>query len=87
MQKPPVGQISVQPRAQKYFASAVAKISSIALPSHSTEGRFMIVTNAGWDVVDAAASARKGVAGRVSRERAAGEQTNGADADGEVVWS
>jgi hypothetical protein len=28
-----------------------------------------IVTNAGWDVVDAAASARKVVAGRVSRER------------------
>src|SRR6185437_7258791 len=34
------------------------------------EGRFAIVTNAGWDVVDARASARQGVAGRVEpRER------------------
>jgi hypothetical protein len=36
--KPPVGQISVQPRSQKYFASAVAKITSIALPSCSQRG-------------------------------------------------
>src|ERR1700692_1572159 len=33
------------------------------------EGRIAIVTNAGGDAVDAAASARNGVAGRVSRER------------------
>jgi hypothetical protein len=31
--------------------------------------------------------ARDGIAGRVSRERSDGELTNGADADGEVVWS
>src|SRR5260370_35852710 len=33
------------------------------------EGRIAIVTNAGGDAVDALASARNGVAGRVSRER------------------
>jgi hypothetical protein len=38
--------------------------------------------------VDAAASARAGIAGRVlARERSNGELTNGAYADGEVVWS
>jgi hypothetical protein len=42
------------------------------------EGRIAIVTNAGGDAVDAAASARSGVAGRVSRERSTGVQTNGA---------
>ena len=42
------------------------------------EGRIAIVTNAGWDVVDATASARNGVAGRVSRERSTGAQTNDA---------
>jgi hypothetical protein len=43
-----------------------------------------IVTNAGGDAVDAAASARKVVAGRVFRERTAGVQTNGAKAG--FVW-
>jgi hypothetical protein len=50
------------------------------------EGRIAIVTNAGWDVVDAMASARNGVAGRVSRERSTGAQTNGAKAYGKSVW-
>jgi putative intracellular protease/amidase len=40
-----------------------------AIPSRS-EGRIAIVTDAGWDAVDAAAPL-----------------TNGAQADGEVVWS
>jgi hypothetical protein len=42
------------------------------------QGRSRVVTNAGRDAVDAAASARNGVAGRVSRERSTGVQTNGA---------
>src|SRR5450631_1948604 len=46
----------VQPSLQKYFASMVGRnISmSLAIPSH-TEGRIAIVTDAGWDAVDAAA--------------------------------
>jgi hypothetical protein len=39
-------------------------------PSCPTEGRFAIVTDAGWDAVDVEAPI-----------------TNGAEADGEVVWS
>src|SRR4051812_20610802 len=35
------------------------------------QGALAIVTNVGWDAVDAAASARKVIAGRVSRERCA----------------
>ena len=49
-------QKSVQPFAQKYFASMFAQITfmSAAVPSH-TEGRFAIVTDAGRDAVDALA--------------------------------
>ncbi len=49
----------------------------------------MIVTDAGRDAVDAAALARDGIAGQVGEacERSPGEQTNGADADGKIVWS
>ena len=40
-----------------------------------TEGRFAIVTNAGWDAVDATASGAQAVAGRDEpRERSAGVQ-------------
>ena len=59
--------------------------------SHPTppEGRIMIVTDAGRGAVDAAALARDGIAGQVGEacERSPGEQTNGADADGKIVWS
>jgi len=51
------------------------------------EGRIAIVTDAGWDAVDAAVPAHGFIAGRVSRERSDCAQTNGAGADGEVVWS
>ena len=48
----------------------------------------MIVTNAGLDAVDAAASGAQVIAGRVQiRERSDGVPTNDAEADGEVVWS
>src|SRR6266849_10052543 len=59
-------------------------------PSRSTEGRIAIVTDAGWDAVDAAASGaqRDGRAGwRKARERSNGELTNDVAAYGEVVWS
>jgi hypothetical protein len=78
----------VQPHLQKYFPSRLTQIKSIsiAIPSH-TEGRIMIVTNAGWDAVAAAVPARKSDRRAVCRERLPGAQTNGAEADGEVVWS
>jgi hypothetical protein len=47
------GSINVQPRAEKYSAFAVAKISTKNPPSRLTEGRLAIVTNAGRDAVDA----------------------------------
>jgi hypothetical protein len=50
---------------------------SVYIHSHPVphRGRFAVVTNAGWDVMDARASARMDVAGRVEpRERLAGAQ-------------
>jgi hypothetical protein len=65
----------VQPLSQKYIAFAVGQISSTSSPRpFPVRGALAIVTNAGWDAVDAAASARKVIAGRVSRERATGAQ-------------
>jgi hypothetical protein len=68
----------VQSLSQKYFAFAVGQISATSsrhlIPQ---EGRIAIVTNAGWDVVDAAASARKCSQGGF-RERATARRTNGA---------
>ena len=60
----------VQP-SRKIFRFLVGQISAINSPHpFPQEGRIAIVTNAGWDAVDAAASARKVVAGRGStRER------------------
>ena len=50
----------VQPSREKYFAFAVGQISSTSSPRpFPAEGRFAVVTNAGWDAVDAAALARK----------------------------
>src|SRR5260370_23214892 len=65
----------VQSLSKKYSAFAVGQISATSsrhlIPQ---EGRFAIVTNAGWDVVDATASARKFVrrAVSVSEQRRAG---------------
>jgi len=58
-------------------------------PSRPTEGRIAIVTDAGWDAVDAAALAREGSAGQVDEacERSLSEQTNSTDANGKIVWS
>jgi hypothetical protein len=56
----------VQPSRKKYSAFPNTQISSITLPSRPTEGRLAIVTDAGRDAVDAAASARNVVAGRSS---------------------
>ena len=68
----------VQSLSQKYFAFAVGQISATSsrhlIPQ---EGRIAIVTNAGWDVVDAAASARKCSQGGF-RERVTARRTNGA---------
>jgi len=58
--------------------------------SHPLQGRIAIVTDAGWDAVDAAASGAQRDAGRVgekARERSNGELTNDAAVYGEVVWS
>src|SRR3981189_3349152 len=59
-------------------------------PSRPTEGRIAIVTDAGWDAVDAAASGARcdrRAGWRKTRERSNGAQTNDVVADGEAVWS
>jgi hypothetical protein len=64
--------------------------SLLQLPSfRPPEGRIAIVTDAGWDAVDAAALGARRDAGRVDEtcERSNGAQTNGAFADGKTVWS
>jgi hypothetical protein len=43
----------VQPHLQKYSCFVLTQITSLISPSRSTEGRFAVVTNAGWDAVDA----------------------------------
>ena len=73
---------------KKYSAFAVGQISSTSSPRPTRqEGRIAIVTNAGWDAVDAAASARKVFAGRssVSGSRRAGRTA--LVAYGKTVWS
>ena len=79
----------VQPPLQKYFRLRLTQITSYPSPSRPERGAFRDRHGRwAWDAVDAAALARDCVAGRVlTRERSQGEQTNGADADGEVVWS
>jgi hypothetical protein len=55
----PDGQITdfpVQPLLQKYFPSRLTQITSISTAVSPPEGRIAIVTDAGWDAVDAAAS-------------------------------
>src|SRR5712672_2053195 len=61
----PVGHFGVQSPLQKYFASPVGQIISTN-SRHPTppEGRIMIVTDAGWNAVDAACD---GIAGLVER--------------------
>jgi hypothetical protein len=54
-----LGESFVQPHLQKYFCFSEIKIKLYDSPSHPTEGRIAIVTNAGRDAVDAAAPARK----------------------------
>ncbi len=74
---------------QKYFASPVGQIISTS-SRHPTpqEGRIMIVTDAGWDAVDAAAFCARWIAGQVSAcEQSPSVRTRDVAADGEVVWS
>ena len=82
--KPPDGQISLRdkklstPFAKNISLSPSGKSVLPARPVLSRqEGRIAIVTNAGWDAVDAAASARKVIAGRDrTRERYTARKTN-----------
>ena len=71
--------IPVHPAREKISASRLTQITSLFRPSRPTEGRLAIVTDAGRDAVDAAASGTRLVfAGRVFRERSNGVRTNGA---------
>ena len=57
----------VQAFHKKYFAFAVGQISSTSSPRpFPARGALAIVTNAGWDEVDAAASGANEIAGRFS---------------------
>jgi hypothetical protein len=78
----------VQPLLQKYFPSPPPQIKSISIPIPSLRGALAIVTNVGAGC-DGRGSARAHtlIAGRISVSDSRGAQTNGAFADGEVVWS
>ena len=80
----------VQSCLQKYFHSRLTQITSISPPFRPTEGRIAIVTDAGRNAVDAAASGacgdrRAGSHRPVSGRRARGRQT--LFAYGKAVWS
>ena len=79
----------VQSPAKEYFASLSPQISGyFRVVSSRQEGRIAIVTNAGRDVVDATASARKVIAGRgQTRERLAARKTTALAAYGKTAWS
>jgi hypothetical protein len=88
----PAGQIAILPvqsRPQKYFPSHFAQIKSIsrAIPAHlrgvSRSSRTLGSGCDGRGSVGAQSCSQGGVT-PVSDD---GAQTNGADADGEVVWS
>src|ERR1700682_4809329 len=89
--KQPVGEISVQPRSEKYFALPFGRNSFIDSNRPTPlQGRIAIVTDAGWDAVDAAAlGARwdRRAGWRKACERSNGELTRDVAAYGEVVWS
>jgi hypothetical protein len=53
--------LPVQSPLQKYFWFSETQIKLYRFPSHPTEGRIMIVTNAGRDAVDADAPITNGV--------------------------
>ena len=75
---------------RKIFVATYPKSDLELFASHPTEGRIMIVTNAGRDAVDAAAfcAQRDCRAGwRKACERSNGELTRDVVAYGEVVWS
>jgi hypothetical protein len=91
--KQPDGQISKSVSSPDPKNISLLRLVETALlipPSHPTEGRIAIVTDAGRDAVDAAAlgAQRDGRAGLTRAcERSNGELTNDVAADGEVVWS
>jgi hypothetical protein len=78
----PDGQISKNLSSPSRKNISLNPSGKSALPARPVlsrhEGRIAIVTNAGWDAVDATASARNGVAGRLTRERSTGAQDDGA---------
>jgi hypothetical protein len=82
--------LAVQSLLQKYFASPVGQIiSTNSRHPVPPEGRIAIVTNAGWDAVDAVASCARRDR-RVDREiceRSPSERTRDVAADGKIVWS
>jgi hypothetical protein len=84
--------LSVQPSLRKYSCSRLTRLESISMASRPTQkGRIAIVTDAGRDVVDAAASGAQ-VNGRAGSglsqacERSNCAQTNGVVAYGKTAW-
>jgi hypothetical protein len=81
-------QIRSSPLAKNIPLRFLPKSAAYFLLSRPSEGRFAIVTNVGWDAVDATVSgAKEVVAGRVSRERQPARRRMTQVAYGEVVWS
>src|SRR3981081_1611090 len=74
-------------RAIFRFRRRANHLYKLARPTRQ-EGRIAIVTNAGWDAVDAAGAARRAVAGRrTTREGQTARRTTALVAYGKTVWS
>ena len=82
------GSSAVQPHLQKYFCSRATQITSISIDVPPHRGAYHDRHERGMGCGGrGSARAQDEIAGRVSRERSRCAQTNGAEADGEVVWS
>ena len=89
--RPPPNPLS-SPSAENIPLAGLLETALGISPSDPTEGRIAIVTDAGLDAVDAAASGeqvncRAGFGLSQTRERSNGAQTNGVVAYGKTVWS
>jgi len=82
------GSSAVQPHLQKYFCFRSTQIKSISIDVPPHRGAYHDRHERGMGCGGrGSARAQDEIAGRVSRERSRCAQTNGAEADGEVVWS
>jgi hypothetical protein len=85
--EPDQADLSCPAPLQKYSVFPKCKSGYMICHPVPGEGRWPSSRTLGRDAVDAAVPARAVIAGRIFRERSDRAQTNGAAADGKIVWS